>query len=411
MEGFAGRLAAIEVSGAAPTPTPSSSDPATLGLHAASRRSSGPALHEARTLLGAGAGSSRIRFPGKPTRAIQSKTDVPPHQPLDLHEELAKLEAALEEEFGVDLGVATTETEYTEALIGGGSEGKVSSGWATSTHPSRVPWNNHCDAREESTEGPADSSQGVLEPSATSASPLRANPTFTRGHRDGRRTFHDDRIGGVESQHAMLYHICRIFEYAAKDNGHDLAKGSLLVGLSGPDARPDVHLSPASVSAVVAWHREAKSGEPLRRRPRRQPAKADSRRGEIRRSSRTAKTGGQGRKGQRRRGTLRPGRDPHDAGPAELRGRTRRFPPNLSGWTMFFSVISSFSRETEFTNLSREEIATSRARHTSGRGRIPMPASPRHRAWCNRHEAPAGIRVEVWALVTKTALSLPACWQ
>ena len=35
---------------------------------------------------------------------------------------------------------------------------------------------------------------------------------------------------------------------------------SLLVGLSDADPRPDDHLSPAEVSAVVACHREAKSG-------------------------------------------------------------------------------------------------------------------------------------------------------
>ena len=62
------RLAALEVSGATPTPTPRSSGPAMLGMQAASGRSSGLALHEARTLLGAGAGSSRIRFLGKPIR-------------------------------------------------------------------------------------------------------------------------------------------------------------------------------------------------------------------------------------------------------------------------------------------------------------------------------------------------------
>ena len=61
MQEFAGRLAALEVSGVAPIPTPCSSSPAMLGIPAASRKSSSPALHEARTVLGAGAGISHIR--------------------------------------------------------------------------------------------------------------------------------------------------------------------------------------------------------------------------------------------------------------------------------------------------------------------------------------------------------------
>ena len=52
--------------------------------------------------------------------------------------------------------------------------------------------------------------------------------------------------------------------------------------------------------------------------------------------------------------------------------------------------MSSFSRESEFTKFVSEEIATARSRHASRWRRIPMPASPRHRARCNRHEARAG---------------------
>ena len=55
MEEFAGRLAALEVSGVAPIPTPCSSSPAMLGIPAVSRKSSSPAQHEARTLHGAAA--------------------------------------------------------------------------------------------------------------------------------------------------------------------------------------------------------------------------------------------------------------------------------------------------------------------------------------------------------------------
>ena len=52
--------------------------------------------------------------------------------------------------------------------------------------------------------------------------------------------------------------------------------------------------------------------------------------------------------------------------------------------------MSSFSRESEFTKFVSEEIATAHSRHTSKRRRIQMPASPRRRARCNRHEARAG---------------------
>ena len=113
-----------------PFPTPCSLSPAMLGIPAASRKSSSPAPHETRTLCGAGADISRIRLPVKPSRAVPPKSDVPPRQPLDLAEVLAKLTTvldrprssrSLEEEFGVDPGVATTETEHTEVLNGGGS--------------------------------------------------------------------------------------------------------------------------------------------------------------------------------------------------------------------------------------------------------------------------------------------------
>ena len=120
-------------------------------------------------------------------------------------------------------------------------------------------------------------------------------------------------------------------------------------------------------------------------------AKADSCCGETCPSSQTAKTGELRRNGQRRRGKLRLGRDLHDAGPARLHDGARRFPPNQSGWPVFFALISSFSKETAFTKFVSEEIATARSRHNSRRRRLPMPASPRHRAGCNRHEGRAGV--------------------
>ena len=54
------------------TPTARSSNPAVLEIQAAPRRLSAPVLHEARTLLGAGAATGRIRFSVRPIRAVPS---------------------------------------------------------------------------------------------------------------------------------------------------------------------------------------------------------------------------------------------------------------------------------------------------------------------------------------------------
>ena len=61
------------------------------------------------------------------------------------------------------------------------------------------------------------------------------------------------------------------------------------------------------------------------------------------------------------------------------------------GGPCFSCIDALFFRKTEFTKIFSEEIAAARSRHTSRRRRIPMPASLRRRARCNRHEARAGI--------------------
>ena len=58
---------------------------------------------------------------------------------------------------------------------------------------------------------------------------------------------------------------------------------------------------------------------------------------------------------------------------------------------MFFALISSLLENRVRKICQREDRHTARARHTSRRRRILTPASPRHRARCNRHEARAGI--------------------
>ena len=68
-----------------------------VGKSGCSAKVNNSAPHEARTLLEAVAGTSRTHSPTTPTRAITSKSDVPPRQPLDLAEELAKLTDVLDE--------------------------------------------------------------------------------------------------------------------------------------------------------------------------------------------------------------------------------------------------------------------------------------------------------------------------
>ena len=113
-------------------------------------------------------------------------------------------------------------------------------------------------------------------------------------------------------------------------------KGQLL-GLSDSDARPDVHWLPAEASAAIAWHSEAAALETAREQHRELafaravPAWRSIRRpcGDTSQSSQAARTGEERRKGRRRRGKFRPGRDLHDPGPARPRDRARQFPRRL----------------------------------------------------------------------------------
>ena len=90
------------------------------GIPAASRKTSGPAVHEARISV-------------KPVRAVPAQGDMRPRQPLELAEVLATLAAvldkprnsrSLEEESEAGVGVASYEMECTEVLNGGGSGGR-----------------------------------------------------------------------------------------------------------------------------------------------------------------------------------------------------------------------------------------------------------------------------------------------
>ena len=118
-----------------------------------------------------------------------------------------------------------------------------------------------------------------------------------------------------------------------------------------------------------------------------------------------AKQPGQGSKGAKAKdggAKLILVRDLPDAGPARPRDREQQFPLHQSDWPLFFALMPSFSRETEFTKFVSEEIATARSHPTSRRRRIPMANSPRRRARCNRHEARAGI-VALMSCLSRTA--------
>ena len=99
-------------------------------------------------------------------------------------------------------------------------------------------------------------------------------------------------------------------------------------------------------------------------------AEGDSCCGETSHSSQAARTGKQRRKGQRRWGKLRL-RDIHDAGPARLRDLVRRFPPNQSGWPMFFAVMSSF-----FHGNRVHKICQRGDRHSSFPSQLQVASDP-----------------------------------
>ena len=299
----------------------------------------------------------------------------------------------------------STKTEYIEVLIGGGSGGEIFS----AMHEKRVRkdlltllgqcWSrlHHCGHFRS----------------------LRRVVVIVEGSVD------EDRIGGSERQCAMLYQICGILEHAAKDRGPGFALGRT-VRPRRLTRRLFVACRSLSCRRLTQGSGRAGDGEATptgEGTPQAKSAKLsdDDHDDDLRKQTRAAvkhavQTEQQGRC------KLRAGCDLHDGGPALFRDRARRFPPNQSGWPMCFALVSSFSRETVFTKFGSEETATARARHTSRRRRIPMPTSPRHRARCNHHEAPAGTVAFVSCCIVllnngglgpldEIALSLPTCMQ
>ena len=154
-----------------------------------------------------------------------------------------------------------------------------------------------------------------------------------------------------------------------------------------PQGAAALEIAKRQLSYPLESDAEGQERAPFRRG--RQFAKGDSYCSGTSHSSQAARSGKQRRKGQRRRNKVRQGRDLHDAGPVRPRDRTRQFPRLQSVWPMFFALMSSFSREKEFTKFVSEEDRHSPFPSHCKAARIPMPAGPRRRARCDRHEARA----------------------
>ena len=315
----------------------------------ASRSSSGPTLHEARTPMGARAGSSRICFTGQPFRALHQKpmrsppisqpyrsTDRAGFGPGQVQKRmLTERETWCKPRNGVN-GSATHPSPHHRQQI---RKGKVPAAGqprlraAFSTQPSQMPRNCHCDARE--------------------GSVAKDLMTLLMEYR-------------IWQQH--LLHHC----------GH-------------------LRTSRRVATIVARLHDEVKSenfpndglDDNLQKRSRATMKHAGQ-----------AEQQGQGgkSKNQGRRGIQRLGRGLHDSGPGQLRDRAR-FPPNQSGWSVFFALISFFSRGESSQKLSARsspQLAPSQSMAASDPDACQLAPSVRF----DRHEARAWIvALKSWCLV------------
>ena len=153
-------------------------------------------------MSGAGAKTSRIRFPGKPFCAVPIKnlcSSSPSSRPcrnacnVGSSSGLVQKLTLTRGRFEVRPGVASSEMAYTEVLSGGGSKGKGLQQPGKHALLLRIPRTPYecrgiitATFREESAEGPDGSSHGVL-PTATCGSSLWAPQNFTQSRRDGRK--------------------------------------------------------------------------------------------------------------------------------------------------------------------------------------------------------------------------------
>ena len=213
--------------------------------------------------------------------------------------------------------------------------------------------------------------------------------------------------GGHVRQLAMWERVYWLLEATANDRRHDLAGGWLELGLSVPHARPDgyrAHEEVASLEAAKSQPKSHRRGEkPAPCRRRRQLAKASSRCGEtvqLKSSSRDS-----GAKVQR----AKKARDLLEVRPARPRDCVRQFPRHQSGSPVFLALVSSFSRETDFTKFVGEEIATRLEAASDPDARQPAPSCALQLT-ATKHEpglSPSsrvvsyGSAVEAWALLMR----------
>ena len=132
----------------------------------ASRRSSDPALHEGRTLLGAGGAVASVFLESRApahlsTLSKYSQSWLQFWRGSGAHAQWRRSSERI---------LARCQLKRNTSRFSSAAD--QDSDWAAphaahSTHPQRVPWNCHCGARDESEGGLGGSSQGTLEPATT----------------------------------------------------------------------------------------------------------------------------------------------------------------------------------------------------------------------------------------------------
>ena len=289
-----------------------------------------------------------------------------------------------------------------------------------------MTWNHHCGARDESAGEPEESSQGALESAASTALPLRALPNSMKRLRCGR---------GFDRQHALLCQIYGILKYGASDTGHELAGSSPLLRLSGSDARPNVHWSPAAASGVDARHMEAGAPEATKKQlmactggrtsqTKSESLSYDHHGDNLRKQTRAAvkhaaqsepqETGKQRRKGQSSRAKPS-GSRPSSCWTSSASRSCTTLPAKSERVACVFCIDFLFFRGTRGHKICQRED-----RHSLRPSHCKAASDPDARqaappARCDRHEARAGIvalksgsALEIWAFLVKS-LSLPMC--
>ena len=197
-----------------------------LGILAGSRKTSGPTLCDARTLLGAGtwAGQASLRGPSKSRCASSSK-------PSNLPKFLPRSSRSLEEEFEAGPGVASSDMEYTKVLNGDQSGEEELQRLGVHAQVQRILRTRHEDTRVSiaAHETRVWEELMTLPGNLGAGNDTQRNISFTTAVIselcEGSSCWWQEpstREESEERQHAMLCQIFTILEFGAKDSGHDL---------------------------------------------------------------------------------------------------------------------------------------------------------------------------------------------